>query len=1402
MDERTRRAIVRLEVVEDGEVISRGTGFLVAPELLLTALHVAADRKNTPPRALPGELRAWFFGEREPRPARLLLEYAGASDDFALLACTPPPESRPLPLGVLEKSGGTWEAHGFPDTTPIDGMGFGGEVRSHFATYQGAAAMQLYSLEAAAGKGAPVHGLSGAPCLVGGVVTGVIRSAILDGKNSVAGTIWACPVASVLARCQTLLRIPDPYWGLPGLAHHPLPREPFRYLAPFEEKHAEIFFGRGWEIRDLHQLVSSPTSPQVILVYGQSGVGKSSILAAGLVPRLLATHTVQYRRRLATRTLLDELKDAIAATPKPEVVILDQIEEVLTQDGGRRHAELDALCAEAKNIHPGKLVLGFRKEYYAEVERRLEEHNYPRPARRFIERIAAPGVIEAVTGLTRTQRLRETYNLSVEDGVAEKIATQVLADPASPAAATLQIRLTRLWERATAIKSDAPRFTHALADELDRHKLDVRRLFDEQMDKLHASESSASPALSSVASGLALDILFHHTTELGTAAEHDDRELLARYGHVREKAARTIQKLEDLYLLADAKSEGTHRARLAHDTLAPVVRDAFARSNAPGQHARRLLETRGLAWRDGSTGELLEDRELTELKRGIDGMRAPTADESRLLEASLREAANARRRKTVQRVFTVVTGIAAIALGALTWWNQNKQDATAAAGAYQSAQIAAEERHDVLDALVSLRDAIEKSGADKKRRAVYLSRFLQLAELAPKSIYRVDADARRTFFDELGARVLVETNRGELQVWSLGETATRIATAPPAMQTFGLFNNTPAISGDGKVIAMRVGYELFAYALDTARLTQATNETTLRCCTLSRDGARVYGVQPTSQPWVMEGWLFDIPSAQFIGAPRARVEHGPTEDGLVASVFCAPPIDSPAGDRIALENPTASARCEKEVLNYEMIGGWTIASSTAGVELSKMPLRGWRFCRSGGCVPIPGTSQKILPPRAAAVSGDALLTLSQTDELEVFDVPTGRWRRPPLRVNEQLGSALALPEEEILIAVRRGLIYRWKTSPNIAGISSVLGTSTAAVDGAAFDPQRRVVALAREKSGLEVYSVAEGRNLWSRPLLPVPSNRTALAFDSSGTRLAVAHDAAVSLFDGGDGSALWPRSAIAGGRLLALAFRGAPAAEVVGVWDDIAGWRQVVEVWDVQTGASKAVECELERNGFDEVRFAAGGLALEFSRAGRSTSRVELTGPARCRSARDSKPAPTDGARSTDSDDARSTDSDDARATHANDARAGLAPNLAALELADRSASGRWALTDSGHDAQDPRYFRVWDSRTGTPLTAPIYRDAIAAALTPDDRGLLFVDAGGRLERLRIAVADDSFPAWLERATNFFSLAGRRPDDAALRSLAAERKEVRAEVEEAAASGDERAAWLKQLFDHLDARKN
>ncbi|TFH48389.1 MAG: serine protease, partial [Lysobacterales bacterium] len=167
MDPLIRKAIAKIEVVSDGQnpsVASRGTGFLVADGIVLTALHVVANRRTNPPEAIPGSIRLTFPGVETE--ATINPQLQDARQDWVLLNCRDKPQIRPIPLADWQSTGASFETFGFPDANPRDGMVQTGRVKDHNADLDGAVAFQLFSEEAAAGNGAPAKGLSGAPVLI------------------------------------------------------------------------------------------------------------------------------------------------------------------------------------------------------------------------------------------------------------------------------------------------------------------------------------------------------------------------------------------------------------------------------------------------------------------------------------------------------------------------------------------------------------------------------------------------------------------------------------------------------------------------------------------------------------------------------------------------------------------------------------------------------------------------------------------------------------------------------------------------------------------------------------------------------------------------------------------------------------------------------------------------------------------------------------------------------------------------------------------------------------------------------------------------------------------------------------------------------------------------------------
>src|SRR4030042_495895 len=59
--------------------------------------------------------------------------------------------------------------------------------------------------------------------------------------------------------------------------------QPYVGPRPFERRDHDVFFGRDYEINELVSLV---IAHDVVLLYAQSGAGKTSLVNAGLIPRL------------------------------------------------------------------------------------------------------------------------------------------------------------------------------------------------------------------------------------------------------------------------------------------------------------------------------------------------------------------------------------------------------------------------------------------------------------------------------------------------------------------------------------------------------------------------------------------------------------------------------------------------------------------------------------------------------------------------------------------------------------------------------------------------------------------------------------------------------------------------------------------------------------------------------------------------------------------------------------------------------------------------------------------------------------------------------------------------------------------------------------------------------------
>lgn len=144
---------------------------------------------------------------------------------------------------------------------------------------------------------------------------------------------------------------------------------PYRGLDPFQSADEEWFFGRTADADGLLERVatlveSAAEGPRLLFVIGASGSGKSSLLRAGLVPRL-----VRYGidcELMVPGVAPAKTLEALGAQP---VVIVDQFEEIWTMATNDERAEL----LESITSRPGRVcVLGMRADFFDQAARQPE----------------------------------------------------------------------------------------------------------------------------------------------------------------------------------------------------------------------------------------------------------------------------------------------------------------------------------------------------------------------------------------------------------------------------------------------------------------------------------------------------------------------------------------------------------------------------------------------------------------------------------------------------------------------------------------------------------------------------------------------------------------------------------------------------------------------------------------------------------------------------------------------------------------------------------------------------------------------------------------------------------------------------------------------------------------------
>jgi hypothetical protein len=397
---------------------------------------------------------------------------------------------------------------------------------------------------------------------------------------------------------------------------------PYKGLARYEEDDAPYFFGRD---ADAELVVANVLAARLTLLFGDSGVGKSSLLHAGVAPRLrglddLVLVLFSDWRSDAAASLSAALREAsglgaahadspLAATiaacaehsGRDLVVVLDQFEEYFVyhpDENGQDTFSLEFPRAVTRADLPVSILIAIREDALARLERfkgRIPGlfETYLR-----LDRLGRDAAREAIVEpLARHAALQPGDAVSAEPALVEQVLDEVevgrfafgstgegLLDGAGAAsgpssrpieAPYLQLVLSRLWDEERRAGSRQLRLE--TLERLGGAERIVRTHLDDALDALSADEQE-----------LAASVFRYLVTPSGTKIAHrvDD---LAEYAGAPPAAVASV--------LAKLAAGGTRVVRPAgedayeiyHDVLAGAVLDWRARY----LHARELAAVEG-----------------------------------------------------------------------------------------------------------------------------------------------------------------------------------------------------------------------------------------------------------------------------------------------------------------------------------------------------------------------------------------------------------------------------------------------------------------------------------------------------------------------------------------------------------------------------------------------------------------------------------------------------------------------------------------------------------------------------------------------------------------------------------------------------------------------------------------
>ena len=463
-------------------------------------------------------------------------------------------------------------------------------------------------------------------------------------------------------------------------------RSPFKLLDSYTREDQAQFFGRDEEVEILYEKV---TNSRLVLLYGASGVGKSSLVHCGLgsrftiadwmdVPVRRQEHMMQAFRRALRGAFFHEENDAdeeisidgmedpvemIEALYYkfyiPVYLVFDQLEEIFvsgTRDEQREFFETIGRILSSRLFC--KVLFSIREEYLG----RIADFESILPGifdnRMRVEQMSRANLAQVVEGTCAYHQI----GLIKEQTTIDHIIGNLQDERGEIDLTHLQVYLDRLYRKAVRDQENAEivSFDPDLVKETGKLK-DVLGLFLEEQIQFIDDELEED--------GITLKVLFKLVTDEGTKQMQERKILLSSLSRPPDLLPEysinsCLERLEASRLIRvdrvqsdENPNEIRHRIELAHDHLALRIYDRVSEEEKTLRRLRTLLDQRYKDYLASDKKDLLSKPSLDRI--------APY-EEILSLEPEIQDFVDVSKRKLRQRRRRLITaGISFVVLAAL-----------------------------------------------------------------------------------------------------------------------------------------------------------------------------------------------------------------------------------------------------------------------------------------------------------------------------------------------------------------------------------------------------------------------------------------------------------------------------------------------------------------------------------------------------------------------------------------------------------------------------------------------------------------------------------------------------------------------------------------------------------------